>query len=60
MINLSKENLEELKFTKNQIVNSKKYKVRRDLIDALLDENKLYSFDEVDKLIKKFMKSKVN
>lgn len=53
-------NLDELKFTKSQIVNSKKYRIRKDLINALLDEDKLYSFDEVDKLINKFMKSKVN
>ena len=53
-------NLDELKFTKFQIVNSKKYRIRKDLVNALLDEDKLYSFDEVDKLINKFMKSKVN
>ncbi|MFR0018661.1 MAG: hypothetical protein ACLRU3_01770 [Paraclostridium sp.] len=53
-------NLDELKFTKSQIVNSKKYRIRKDLVNALLDEDKLYSFDEVDKLINKFMKSKVN
>lgn len=53
-------NLDELKFTKTQIVDSKKYKIRKDLVNALLDEDKLYSFDEVDKLINKFMKSKVN
>ena len=53
-------NLDELKFTKTQIVDSKKYKIRKDLVNALLDEDTLYSFDEVDKLINKFMKSKVN
>lgn len=53
-------NLDELKFAKSQIVNSKKYRIRKDLVNALLDEDKLYSFDEVDKLINKFMKSKVN
>ncbi|MDK0695915.1 hypothetical protein P5E93_15025 [Clostridium perfringens] len=57
---LNTTNLSELKFTKSQIVNSKKYRIRKDLVTALLDENKLYSFDEVDDLIVKFLKKEVN
>lgn len=46
-------------FTKYQITNSKKYKNRRDLLNAILDENKQYTTDEVDSLIDAFMKGTV-
>ncbi|HGM1476891.1 TPA: hypothetical protein ACKOO9_003848 [Clostridioides difficile] len=51
---LSKE--DDYKFTKEQIVNSKKYVNRRDLLNAILRENELYSFSEVEEIINKFMK----
>ncbi|VIF48688.1 hypothetical protein [Clostridioides difficile] len=44
------------KFTKEQIVNSKKYINRKDLLNAILKENELYSFSEVEDRINKFMK----
>lgn len=49
----------EIKYTKNNILNSKKYQNRKDLLNVLL-EDKEYSFKEVDVLIDKFMKGKVN
>ncbi|HBF7900673.1 hypothetical protein KLL36_19375 [Clostridioides difficile] len=51
---LSKE--DNYKFTKEQIVNSKKYVNRKDLLSAILKENELYSFSEVDDRINNFMK----
>ncbi|MBF9986859.1 hypothetical protein I4O28_19490, partial [Clostridioides difficile] len=51
---LSKE--DDYKFTKEQIVNSKKYVNRKDLLNAILKENELYSFSEVEEIINKFMK----
>ncbi|MBY2486095.1 hypothetical protein KWX70_16625 [Clostridioides difficile] len=51
---LSKE--DNYKFTKEQIVNSKKYVNRKDLLNANLKENELYSFSEVEEIIDKFMK----
>ncbi|MDN9330660.1 hypothetical protein KLK89_02290 [Clostridioides difficile] len=51
---LSKE--DSYKFTKEQIVNSKKYVNRKDLLNAILRENELYSFSEVEEIIDKFMK----
>ncbi|WP_334310139.1 hypothetical protein [Clostridioides difficile] len=51
---LSKE--DDYKFTKEQIVNSKKYVNRKDLLNAILEENELYSFSQVDDRINKFMK----
>ncbi|EGT4599345.1 hypothetical protein DFW26_07765 [Clostridioides difficile] len=51
---LSKE--DNYKFSKEQIVNSKKYINRKDLLNAILKENELYSFSEVDDRINNFMK----
>ncbi|WP_334302310.1 hypothetical protein [Clostridioides difficile] len=58
MINLSKTLSKEnnYKFTKEQIVNSKKYVNRKDLLNAILEENELYSFLEVEDRINNFMK----
>ncbi|HGL4193791.1 TPA: hypothetical protein ACKE1P_003884 [Clostridioides difficile] len=58
MINLSKTLSKEnnYKFTKEQIVNSKKYVNRKDLLNAILKENELYSFLEVEDRINNFMK----
>ncbi|WP_227834917.1 hypothetical protein [Clostridioides sp. ES-S-0010-02] len=58
MISLSKTLSKEdnYKFSKEQIVNSKKYVNRKDLLNAILKEDGLYSFSEVDNRIDKFMK----
>ncbi|WP_413927560.1 hypothetical protein [Clostridioides sp. ES-S-0048-02] len=58
MINLSKtlSKEENYKFSKEQIVNSKKYVNRKDLLNAILQENELYSFSEVEDMINNFMK----
>lgn len=46
-------------FTKEQLLASVRYHNRRDLLNALLDKDKKYTIDEVDKLISGFMKGKV-
>ncbi|WP_270942512.1 hypothetical protein [Romboutsia lituseburensis] len=46
-------------FTKSQIINSEKYRNRRDLLTAILEEDKNYSVEHVNTLIDKFMKSEV-
>lgn len=43
-------------FSKEQILASAKYRNRRDLVYALLEENKNYTIDEVDNAINKFLK----
>lgn len=48
-----------VKFTKKQILEAKKYQIRKDLLMVLLSEEKQYSFDEVDKVIQGFMKKEV-
>ena len=46
------------KFPAKDIVKSVKYAGSRDILSALLDKEKSYSFDEVDKIIEKFKKIK--
>lgn len=43
-------------FTKTQIVKSNKYIARCDALNALLKDDKTYSFTEVDGILKKFDK----
>lgn len=42
------------KFSKSQLVQSKKYIHRRDALNALLDDKKQYTFAQVDKILKDF------
>ncbi len=46
-------------FSKEQIVSSDKYCKYRDLVNALLDDEKKYTFETVDSLIEKYMKGQV-
>lgn len=46
-------------FSKEQILESKKYRERADLVGALLISGKTYTFEQVDAEIEKFMKRKV-
>jgi len=50
---------EKPKFTKRQLLNSKKYQHQTDLLNAILENDKSYSISEVEKLIDEFMKEKV-
>lgn len=49
----------EQRFSKEQILASGKYVNRRDLVDALLDEEKSYTFETVDGMIEKYKKGRV-
>ena len=46
-------------FSKQQLVESRKYANRRDPLKALLEDGKTYTIAEVDAAIEKFMKGKV-
>lgn len=46
----------EATFTKEQLLNSKKYANRRDALAALLADDKTYTFKQVDSLLDKFFK----
>lgn len=49
----------EQKFSKEQILASTRYANRRDLVDALLDKDKSYTFETVDNMIEKYKKGQV-
>ena len=51
--------LDEPVFTKEQLMNSKKYREIADLIGAILLPEKGYALKEVDGLIEKFMKKEI-
>ena len=46
-------------FTREQLMASNRYANQRDIIKALLETGKLYTFAQVDGLIEKFKKGKV-
>ena len=56
---MAKKNETNTSFTKEQLYNSKKYEMQKDIIGVMLDEDKEYTFDEVDNLIKEFLKREV-
>lgn len=46
-------------FSKSQLVKSKRFLEERDLLNALLTDNKTYTIDEVTNMISDFKKGKV-
>jgi hypothetical protein len=48
------------KFTKNQLVESRQYQNQKDVLNAVLDKDRSYTLKEVNALVKKYMKGKVN
>lgn len=51
--------VKEPKFTKETLVNSKRFRNERDLVSALLEDGVEYTTSEVEKMIMKYMKGKV-
>ena len=49
----------EPEFLKEQLLTSKRFKGRRDIIDALLEDGKLYTLTAVEEKIKDYRKGKV-
>lgn len=47
-------------YTRAQLAESRRYAGRRDLISALLAEDRTYTLDEAEGLMEAFMKGKVN
>jgi len=47
------------KFTKEQILNSDKYVKHKDILTAILKENKTYTKEEVENKINEFLKRRV-
>lgn len=46
-------------FSKEQLLSSKRFKDRRDLVEALLDDGELYTVKAVEEKIESYMKGKV-
>ena len=51
--------VEEVRFSKEQLVASQRYSNLRDVLVAILDDEKSYTLEQVDILVNKFMKGKV-
>lgn len=51
--------VEQATFTKEQFLNSERYHYKQDIIDVLLDPDKEYTADEVDKMIEEYMEREV-
>lgn len=51
---------EENKFSKKQLLSSKRFRDRRDAVGAILEDDKVYPIDEVEKLYKEFMEGEVH
>lgn len=47
-------------FSKRKVLTLKRYAGRRDLLSVLLEDDKAYTREQVDGLLQKFMKGKVN
>lgn len=48
------------KYTKEQLLASRRFATRRDLLGVLLKDSETYSIAEADSLIQKILKGKVN
>lgn len=46
-------------FTKEQLIHSERFRDKRDLLNALLRENKLYAVSQAEEMIEIYMKGKV-
>lgn len=49
----------EVKFSKEQLVKSKKFNKYQDLLNTLLEDGKMYALDEVVSKVEKYLKGKV-
>lgn len=50
---------EEIRYSKKQLVSSKKYGVNKDLLQVLLNDDGYYTLDEVESQINEFKKRRV-
>lgn len=64
MITMAKENKEtdaiEVKFSKSQLIESKRFSGQKDLLNTILEDGKEYTLDDVVSRVEKYMKGKVN
>ncbi len=53
------EEKKENKFSKGQLLASERFREKRDMINAFLDEKEQYTIQDVEEMIGKYMKGKV-
>ncbi len=56
----NKEQAEEVRYTKNALLNAETYGDYRDLLAVTLEEDKQYTKDEADKIIANFLRKAVD
>lgn len=49
----------ETKYSKEQILNSKRYRFKKDVVNAVLNDGENYTIEEVDKAISDFYEREV-
>nr|DAU32984.1 MAG TPA: hypothetical protein [Caudoviricetes sp.] len=52
-------NIDTDEFTKEQLIKSKKYEDKRDILNVILEDEELYSTSKVDDMIREFLKGEV-
>ena len=50
---------DEILYSKEQIIKSKKYSNRKDILNVLLKDDEEYSFSRIDEIIENFMNKEV-
>jgi len=50
---------DEVLYSKEQIIASKKYSNRKDILNVLLKDDEEYSFSKIDEIIEEFMNKEV-
>ncbi|EUB33230.1 MULTISPECIES: hypothetical protein [Fusobacterium] len=50
---------DEILYSKEQIIASKKYSNRKDILNVLLKDDEEYSFSKIDEIIEEFMNKEV-
>ena len=50
---------DEILYSKEQIIASKKYSNRKDILNVLLKDDEEYTFSRIDEIIEKFMNKEV-
>ena len=49
----------EVKFTKSQLIKSKKFSGKADVLNALLSDDKFYTIGDAEGIVEKYLKGKV-
>ena len=59
MPDIQKDHAAAAAYNKAQLMTSQRYAARRDLLAALLEENKTYTHDQVETLVNSYLKGEV-